>query len=103
MRVASTFTIVALVLASSAQAEARPALPDELVLSGDNIIDVTINGQPLRLEVRPEAAEAPTLNADVAAKLGLKPGMIAFRSMVGPEKINGNSSVHRVDYGAGEK
>lgn len=103
MRVACSFIIPALVLASPALAKAGPSLPDELVLSGDNIIDVTINGQPLRLEVRPEAAEAPTLNADVAAKLGLKPGMLAFRSMVGPEKINGNSSVHRVDYGAGEK
>lgn len=103
MRVACSFIIPALVLASPALAKAGPSLPDELVLSGENIITVTINGQPLRLEVRPEAAEAPTLNADVAAKLGLKPGMLAFRSLVGPEKVNGNSAVHRVDYGAGAK
>lgn len=103
MRVACSFIIPALVLASPSLAKAGPSLPDELVLSDENIITVTINGQPLRLEVRPEAAEAPTLNADVAAKLGLKPGMLAFRSLVGPEKVNGNSAVHRVDYGAGEK
>ncbi len=103
MRVAYGVTLLALALAAPAMGKAGPALPDELVLSGQNIIDVTINGQPLRLEVRPEAAEAPTLNADVAARLGLKPGMVAFRSMVGPEKVNGNSSVHRVDYGAGER
>lgn len=103
MRVAYGVTLLALALAAPAMGNAGPALPDELVLSGQNIIDVTINGQPLRLEVRPEAAEAPTLNADVAARLGLKPGMVAFRSMVGPEKVNGNSSVHRVDYGAGER
>ncbi len=103
MRVAYGFTLLALAVAAPAMGNAGPALPDELVLSGQNIIDVTINGQPLRLEVRPEAAEAPTLNADVAARLGLKPGMVAFRSMVGPEKVNGNSSVHRVDYGAGER
>jgi len=103
MRVACGFTLLALAVAAPAMGKAGPALPDELVLSGQNIIDVTINGQPLRLEVRPEAAQAPTLNADVAARLGLKPGMVAFRSMVGPEKVNGNSSVHRVDYGAGER
>lgn len=103
MRVAYGFTLLALALAAPAMGNAGPALPDELVLSGQNIIDVTINGQPLRLEVRPEAAEAPTLNADVAARLALKPGMVAFRSMVGPEKVNGNSSVHRVDYGTGER
>ncbi len=103
MRVAYGFTFLALAVAAPAMGNAGPALPDELVLSGQNIIDVTINGQPLRLEVRPEAAEAPTLNADVAARLGLKPGMVAFRSMVGPETVNGNSSVHRVDYGAGER
>lgn len=103
MRVACSFVILALAFSSPAIGKTRPSLPDELLLSGDNIITVTINGQPLRLEVRPEAAEAPTLNADVAAKLGLKPGMLAFRSLVGPEKVNGNSAVHRVDYGAGEK
>lgn len=103
MRISHGFVILAVALAAPALAMAPPALPDELVLNGDNIITVTINGQPLRLEVRPEAAEAPTLNADVAARLGLKPGMLAFRSMVGPEKVNGNSSIHRVDYGAGEK
>lgn len=103
MRVACSFVILALAFSSPAISKTRPSLPDELLLSGDNIITVTINGQPLRLEVRPEAAEAPTLNVDVAAKLGLKPGMLAFRSLVGPEKVNGNSAVHRVDYGAGAK
>lgn len=84
-------------------AEGKPTLPAELVLSGDNIVDVTINGVALRLEVRPEAADAPTLNPDVAARLQLKPGMLAFRSMVGSEKVSGNSAVHKVDYGAGAK
>lgn len=84
-------------------AQTRPELPTELVLSGDNIIHVTINGVALKLEVRPEAADAPTLNPDMAARLQLKPGMLAFRSMVGSEKVSGNSAVHKVDYGAGAK
>ena len=105
MRVACSFVLLSVAFAAPAMAMARSgaSLPDELFLSSDPVIDVTINGQPLRLEVRPEAPEAPTLNADVAERLGLKPGMIAFRSMVGPEKVSGNSSVHRVDYGAGER
>ncbi|MDM7956469.1 hypothetical protein [Blastomonas sp.] len=88
---------------SAAMAQPKPTLPAELVLSGDNIIDVTISGAALRLEVRPEAADAPTLNPDVAARLQLKPGMLAFSSMVGSENVNGNSAVHKVDYGAGAK
>lgn len=99
-----TIAIAALAItATFTAAAAPPVLPDELVLSDQNIIAVTINGESLRLEVRPEAADAPTLNPDVAARLGLKPGMLAFRSMVGSERVNGDSSVHRVDYGAGPK
>lgn len=97
--------VVAVSLACSVQAQAasKARLPDELVLTGANLIDVTINGEALRLEVRPEAADAPTLNPDVAARLNLKPGMFAFRSMVGSEKVNGDSAVHKVDYGAGAR
>jgi hypothetical protein len=103
MRMIGLVAAVLGVGSSAAMAQTKPALPAELVLSGDNIVDVTINGVALRLEVRPEAADAPTLNPDVAARLQLKPGMLAFRSMVGSEKVSGNSAVHKVDYGAGEK
>lgn len=103
MRAAGLILLIGLGAACPAVAKSNSALPAELVLSGDNIIDVTINGQPLRLEVRPEAADAPMLNPDIAAKLGLKPGMLAFGGMVGSERVSGNSAVHRVDYGVGEK
>lgn len=103
MRVFSVVATVSMAISAPASAAPKSALPDELVLRGDNVIDVTINGTPLRLEVRPEAADAPTLNPDIAAKLALKPGMLAFRSMVGSEKVSGNSAVHKVDYGAGAK
>ena len=103
MRIVAVVTAFSLSLSAQALAATKQALPEELVLTGNNLIDVTINGVPLRLEVRPEAADAPTLNPDIAAKLQLKPGMLAFRSMVGSEKVSGDSAVHRVDYGAGEK
>ncbi|MGQ3178981.1 MAG: hypothetical protein ACT6R2_02370 [Blastomonas fulva] len=97
--------VAAASLACSVHAEAAPKaqLPEELVLTGDNLIDVTINGLPLRLEVRPEAADAPMLNPDVAARLQLKPGMFGFITVVGPERVSGDSAVHKVDYGVGPK
>lgn len=103
MRITGLLVVMAVAAASPGVAESGATLPDELVLTGDNIIDVTINGQALRLEVRPEAADAPTLNPDVAARLALKPGMFGFVSQVGSEKVNGSSAVHKVDYGAGAK
>lgn len=103
MRMIGFALAAAMACSGPAVAKTKATLPDELVLTGDNIVNVTINGVPLRLEVRPEAADAPTLNPDIAARLGLKPGMIAFRSMVGSENVSGDSAVHRVDYGAGEK
>lgn len=101
-------TVAGLVLGlagGSGQASAKTGarLPEELVLTGQNIIEMTIEGERLRLEVRPEAPDAPMLNPDVAARLALKPGMFGFRSAVGAERVNGNSAVQKVDYGAGAK
>lgn len=103
MRISAVVATVSLAVSVPALAAPKQALPDELVLTGDNLIDVTINGLPLRLEVRPEAADAPTLNPDVAARLKLKPGMFGFITVVGPERVSGDSAVHKVDYGAGAK
>lgn len=46
-------------------------LPDELVLEGDNIITVIVNGTPLRLEVDADSFGAPIINSEVAARLQL--------------------------------
>lgn len=81
----------------------KPVLPDELVLSGDNIIDAVIAGRKLRLEVRPNAPEAPMLNPATAKEMQLKPGMFGFVSNVGPEKVSGASAVKRVSYGKAQK
>jgi hypothetical protein len=83
----------------SAQAAEKSNRPDELVLTGDYVINVEIEGRPFRLEVRPEGAEAPMLNPATAAALQLKPGMFGFISAVGPERVAGASAVHHVNYG----
>ncbi len=97
---------VLLVLFSSVGAFAKPkppALPDELVLSGDNIIDAVIAGRKLRLEVKPNAPEAPTLNPVIAQELQFRPGMFGFYTKVGPETVSGVSAVKRVNYGRDQK
>jgi hypothetical protein len=103
MRVLLFSFLVGAVLPSSLAAASKVQLPEELVLSGENIVSVVIEGKPFRLEVRPEAAEAPMLNPDVAQQLKLKPGMIGFSALIGPEKVSGVSAVLKIDYGEGEQ
>jgi hypothetical protein len=89
----------ALLAASPTLAEAPAKLPDELVLSGDNVIDVEIEGRALRLEVRPDAAGAPTINPAIARELGFKPGMFGFIVSMGPIKVMANSAMHKISFG----
>lgn len=53
---------------------------------GDTV-EMTINEQPVRLRLAPDAVSVPTLNADAAQRIGLKPSMIGFIYVIGPEKI----------------
>ena len=95
-----TIMFFALSILAMTPAHAKdPRLPDELVLSGDNIIEVEIEGRPLRLEVRPDAAGAPTINPAIAQQLGFKPGMFGFVISMGPTKVMANSAVHKIGYG----
>lgn len=77
-----------------------PALPDELVLKGDNIITVLVNGVPVRLEVTSEAFGPPIINPDLAADLMLIP---EFQRgwRFGPAAVEGRSARVLVDFGAG--
>ena len=77
-----------------------PPLPTELVLEGDNIITVMLNGTPLRLEVSAEAFGPPVLNPEVAARLALLP---EFRRgwRFGPVIVDGMGASVEVDFGAG--
>jgi hypothetical protein len=95
--------LLAMGSAMPSNAADKAQLPDELILSGNNVIAVEIEGKPFQLEVRPEFADAPMLNPATAIALQLKPGMFGFVSAIGPEKVSGASAVHRIDYGAGEK
>jgi hypothetical protein len=84
---------------STAIAAREPKLPDELVLSGRNIIDVELEGKPIKLEVRPDGAGIVTVNPAIAAEQQFKPGMFGVRVAVGKELVNGSTGVHKINFG----
>jgi hypothetical protein len=84
---------------STTIAAKEPKLPDELVLSGQNIIDVELEGKPIKLEVRPDGAGIVTVNPAIAAEQQFKPGMFGVRVAVGKELVNGSTAVHRINFG----
>jgi hypothetical protein len=90
---------IALTLSQLAHAHAAPpALPDELVLEGDNIIEVLLNGVPIRLEVSAEAFGPPVINPDIAERLLL---LSDFRRgwRYGPVTVYGVGSTQMMDFG----
>jgi hypothetical protein len=90
-----TITIASTILCGFLLASAASAADgvDEIVLSGDYIIPVTVNTLPFKLQIVPGIGEHRVLNADTAAKLALKPSMIGGVHMVGPVKLSANSNV----------
>lgn len=77
-----------------------PPPPEELVLTGDNLIDVTLNGVPIRLEVTAEAFGPPVINPDIAVQLQL---LATFQRgwRLGSVVIEGGGAVQALDFGAG--
>lgn len=99
--IALLVVLVPLTPAHAAQPLAPPAaLPEELVLEGDNIITVLINGTPVRLEVTAEAFGAAVINPEVAERLQLLP---EFRRnwLFGPVVVEGGGAGLALDFGAG--
>lgn len=72
----------------------------ELVLKGDNVITVLVNGQPLRFEVSPEAFGPPVVNPDIAERLLLLPDS-ARGWRFGPVEVPGFAAPAVADLGAG--
>jgi hypothetical protein len=92
---------IALAITLPVSAQTAPsALPDELVLEGENIIDVTLNGTPIRLEVSAEAFGPPVINPELAERLVL---LSTFRRgwRFGPVTVMGVGSTQLLDFGRG--
>lgn len=84
---------VALVWASQAQAEER-------VIDADNpVVEFTVDGQKVALEVTPDGGGSPVLSAATARRLGMKGSMLAGVHMVGATRVTAESNLVRIDLG----
>ncbi|AUX69720.1 hypothetical protein CHX26_09600 [Porphyrobacter sp. HT-58-2] len=74
---------------AAAPAAAKPAdtAQSNLEVRLGETVEMTINEQPVRLRLAPDAVSVPTLNADASQRIGLKPSMIGFIYVIGPETI----------------
>jgi hypothetical protein len=99
-RRASLFVVAALVAAGQASAKPAAEAQSELAVRAGETVTMTINDQPVRVRIEPDAISVPTVNADAAQRLGLKPSMIGFIYVIGPERIG--FSTDNVPYRAGE-
>ena len=90
-----------LFLCVAALLAAAPAAAADLVVEAGSgyAIDATINGQPVRLRVNPEASGYIVLNPAAAARLGLHRSMLGSRTRIGPVRLDGSSKVANVSIG----
>lgn len=84
---APTAVLAALAIAMPALAKAPSPEQADIVVRTGEAVDMTINDQPMRFRLAPDAISVPTINADAAARAGLKPSMIGYIYVIGPEKI----------------
>lgn len=89
-------------IAMSAQASDNSSYEEAtLVIEGQKPVAATINGQPVQLIIAPDSKSIPTLNDGLAERLQLKPSMIGFAYLAGPEKIHFWTDVTKLDFGPG--
>ena len=94
--------IVAIIIMNSNAGAAKPASPTltDLDIRLGETVEMTINNQPVRFRMAPDAISVPTLNGDAATRVGLKPSMIGFVYVIGPVRIGFRTD--KVQYGVGE-
>lgn len=74
-------------LAVAAVAKPADTTRQHLEVRKGATIAMEINGQPMRIRLAPDAISVATLNADAAQRIGLKPSMIGYIYVIGPQKI----------------
>ena len=75
-------------LSITAAADVANTPQRDLVVRNGEAIAMTINDQPVLFRLAPDAISVPTLNDDAAKRIGLKPSMIGYIYVIGPEKIS---------------
>ncbi len=73
--------------AGQAAAQPSDASPADLSVRVGDTIAMIINDQHVRFRLAPDAVSVPTVNADVAERIGLKPSMVRYLYLIGPVKI----------------
>ncbi len=73
--------------AGQALAQPSDAAPSDLTVRAGDTVAMIINDQPVRFRLAPDAVSVPTVNADVAEKIGLKPSMVGYVYFIGSVKI----------------
>ena len=58
-------------------------------------VDLTINDQPVRMMIAPDAVSAVTVNGDTAERLGLEPSMFRFVHSIGSTQLPFNTDTVR--------
>ena len=91
----AAFTLVA------ASDPREPEAGRELVVSGDGVVDASVNGVPGRIRIDPAVPALPLITSAWAERAQLRAGPFAFGYMVGPEQVNGRSAVTQIAAGAG--
>jgi hypothetical protein len=86
--------------ADQAAAQSSNAPPTDLSVRVGETVAMTINDQPVRFRLAPDAVSVPTVNADVAEKVGLEPSMVGYVYFIGPVKISLRTD--RVKYQVGD-
>lgn len=77
--------------------------PQERVVTGDGILDVQLNGRPLRLRIDPAAPGMPLVSDAVAEQRGLRMARklgIGFGFSVGPTTVMSRTQVVKIAYGS---
>lgn len=86
----------ALLLSGLVAASIQAQTAREIVLSGNRIVDATVNGKTVRFQVNPDQGETPMVNPDLVNRLSLKPSMIGGATYVGPKRIRGGTDLAKM-------
>jgi hypothetical protein len=100
LRRASLVLATSATLAAGAAGKPGSGPPGDLNIRLGETAAMTINGQPVRFRIAPDAVSVATLNGDAARRIGLKPSMIGYVYVIGPVRIGFQTDNAR--YGAGD-
>jgi hypothetical protein len=68
-------------------------------LSGDNLVEIKVNGVPAKMLVDPSFPNIRAVNPDIATAAALKASMIGFQGRVGPISVMTKTDAAQIDYG----